>query len=105
MSYLKATIAALILSAALTSPSFAADKFADWDINANGRIEANEFGTRFDKVGAFGRWDADRDGRLTESEFRNGVFATYDRDRNKVIEEPEYGDLGDDLGDGGFWDV
>lgn len=105
-SWMKTTTAAGFALALMTAaPAMAQEAYDDWDADASGALEMEEFNTGFYDNGVFDAWDADDDGLLSEDEFGEGVFDGYDIDDSGVLEEPEFGDYGDDLGDEGFWDV
>lgn len=95
---------------ALAAAPVMAQGLTDWDADADGALNAEEFQGGWDDAygeeeTAFSTWDEDEDGALSEDEYNAGVFGSYDDDASGVIEEPEFGDVGDDMGDGGFWDV
>jgi hypothetical protein len=98
-------VAVLAAPLAVMVPAMAAEVFGDWDTSGDGIIDSTEWGIGFDENTAFDSWDADHDGNLTETEFRDGVFGAYDDNDDGNLDEPEFGDYGDDLGDGGLWDV
>lgn len=79
--------------------------FNEWDSNADGVVNYEEFDTGFDDEGLFDTWDANGDNMLDENEYGEGIFNTYDEDGNGDLSEDEYGDFNDDAGDNGFWDV
>lgn len=83
----------------------AAEAFGDWDIYDDGGIDGTEWGAGFDESTVFDAWDADHDGRLTETEFHRGVFGAYDANDDGRLDEPEFGDYRDDAGPGGLWGV
>ncbi|MEO3433870.1 hypothetical protein [Inquilinus sp. CAU 1745] len=105
MSRIKTTAAGFALALMAATPAMAQEAYDDWDADANGTLEMEEFNTGFYDNGVFDSWDMDDDGLLSEDEFGEGVYNGYDVDDSGVLEEPEFGDYGDDLGDEGFWDV
>lgn len=82
-----------------------ADWHTEWDGDADGALNEEEFNTGFGEGGVYDSWDGDADGMLSEDEFNAGVYGGYDDDESGVIEEPELGDVGDDIGDGGLFDI
>lgn len=106
MLYDPRTLTAAVFGAALlTAAPLLAQDMSEWDANADGVIDQEEFTTGWNDVGAYGEWDADGDGSLTEEEFNAGLYNGYDADDSGAIEEPEFGDVGDDIGDGGLFDI
>ena len=76
------------------------DRYTDWDINADGLLDENEY----DAIGwdsEFDTLDADNDSLLDVIEFYDGVFNELDEDENLHID----GDEWDDAGDTGLFDV
>lgn len=55
--------------------------------------------------GMFSRWDADRDGVLTNAEYGQGVYNSYDRDKSGDWNEGGYNRFRDDSGDEGWFAV
>lgn len=52
--------------------TFAEDEvgeYAEWDVNRDGTLDANEYNTRFRSSGIYDRWDANRDTRIDAEEF------------------------------------
>jgi len=61
-------------------PAVAQAAYADWNSNGDATgIDYNEFGSNFDRLGVYSKWDADNDGTLTENEFMAGVGEKRDR--------------------------
>lgn len=74
--------------------------FADWDYDADGFIEENEYAD----IGLdndFDAWDADDDSYLSSDELYDGYFSTFDEDENGHWNDLEW----DDAGDAGLFDV
>lgn len=65
------------------------DNFIDESEWSAGR---NSYMRDFDeaRVGAYSDWDVDADGRLNEEEFRNRSFDAFDEDRDGNLAEAEY---------------
>lgn len=122
--------AASAFALALAATPVLAQGIADWDGDADGLLNEEEFGTGFGEEGVFddrdaddnmlldqeelawdgeaeapwSDWDADGDELLDEEEFNAGAFDRYDADDDGLIGEAEFGDLGDDLGEEGLFD-
>lgn len=74
--------------------------FADWDYDADGFIEENEYAD----IGLdsdFDSWDADNDNYLGADEFYEGYFSAFDEDEDGHWDDYEW----DDAGDAGLFDV
>ena len=99
------SLAGAVLALALAASPAYAQELGEWDADASGALNEEEFNAGFGESGVYDAWDADRDGALTEDEFNAGVFGGYDRNDDGMIDEPEFGDYGDDVGDGGLFDV
>lgn len=67
-------VAAIALLAACTTGS--AD-YTAYDMNNDDRLDRNEFTTAYNDLGYYNTWDTDRDGRLMESEWNEGLNAYY----------------------------
>lgn len=66
-------------------------EFADFDTNADGFIDEDEFPNTFEND--FATWDADADGSLSSEEFYATTFANTDADDDDLIDEGEW-DMG-----------
>lgn len=67
-------IAALAILAACSTGT--AD-YTAYDMNKDDRLDRNEFTTAYNDLGYFNTWDTDRDGRLMESEWNEGLNSYY----------------------------
>ena len=74
----------------MASPALA--QFADWDADASGAVDQEEWGTGFGENDEFTSWDANEDGTLDEEEYESGVFNSYDADESGDLSEEEYGE-------------
>ena len=77
----------------MTGPAMAADM--EWDANADGNIDANEFNAGFGDE-EFTSFDADGDGMLSSEEYGAGVFGMYDKDKDGMWSQTEAGVWEDD---------
>ena len=50
--------------------------------NGGDGISQDEWGSGFDRNGAFNSWDSNSDGQLSPEEHRNGYFTCFDSDKN-----------------------
>jgi Ca2+-binding EF-hand superfamily protein len=73
--------------------------YGRWDANRDNFLDESEWNAGqntymqdmgADQVGAFTDWDADGDGRLTDTEFRDRTFDVFDADRDGNLNEAEY---------------
>ena len=74
--------------------------YSDWDYDADGFIEEDEF----NEIGLdedFGVWDVNDDTYLDTDEFYDGYFTTFDEDEDGHWNDLEW----DDAGDAGLFDV
>ena len=81
--------------------------FANWDVNEDDVLTESEFDIGIDdKIGhldesigeeAFGEWDTDANGRLTQKEFCEGVHAGYDADENGTLDATELAPMSDHM--------
>lgn len=62
--------------------------FSDFDENADGMLDENEFPNSYQNN--FTEWDADEDGSLSEEEFSNTTFGNTDADDDDAISEDEW---------------
>ena len=102
-------VGGIALAAALAGGSamtYAADMdYNTWDAEKSGSVDYNVWDTGFDNQGMFSRWDADRNGTLSDEEYGQGVYNSYDRDKSGDWNEEEYNRFRDDAGDEGWLDV
>jgi len=101
----KKSAAVLACALSLLGGPLLAQDMGEWDANADGLVDQEEFNTAWGDTGTYGAWDRDGDGSLTKEEFNAGLYDGYDADDSGAIEEPEFGDVGDDIGDGGLFDI
>ncbi|UJH89811.1 hypothetical protein LZ575_12365 [Antarcticibacterium sp. 1MA-6-2] len=62
--------------------------FADFDANADGMLNQNEFPNSYQNN--FSEWDVDGDGSLSDEEFSNTTFGNTDADDDDTISEAEW---------------
>lgn len=67
---------------------YSTGSFADYDTDADGFIDENEFPDTFQNDLA--TWDVDGDGSLSRDEFYNTTFANTDVDNDDLIDEDEW---------------
>lgn len=86
----------------------AAMEMGEWDTDGTAGISSEEFRTGFDGMGVYDRWDADKNGQLTEDEFNAGIgderreafntrftegaYGEWDGDDNGYLTEDEFGE-------------
>ncbi len=70
---------------------------SDWDVDADGMLNPDEFQTGFAGMEDFATWDSDGDGMLSEDEWLQGNFDRYDADASGMLEDAEYGRLEMDM--------
>lgn len=61
----------------------------DWDANADGQIDQDEFSAGLESDGPFDDWDTDRDESLSREEFDAGMMSSFDTDGDGILNEPE----------------
>lgn len=62
--------------------------FDDWDVDADGTVTEEELSARYSAH--FSEWDADGDRNLTEEEVRVGLFDLWDTDNDGDLAEEEW---------------
>lgn len=70
--------------------------FEQFDADASGEIDENEFGASFSQTDNFGTFDADASGDIDEDEFNAGAFGVFDTNDDEEIDEEEF-DAGSDF--------
>ena len=78
------------------------DRFGAFDSNADGLLDGDEFGARMGDED-MAAYDGDGDGMLDNDEFTQGAYNRYDANRDGMIEESEFGEADDDMGEGGLF--
>lgn len=74
------------------------DWFSNWDLDADGYVDENEFATRLEgrafgeefDTSLFAQWDEDGDERLGEDEFRSSLFDWMDEDDDDALDTDEW---------------
>ncbi|MDX5442786.1 MAG: hypothetical protein LPJ89_03285 [Hymenobacteraceae bacterium] len=66
------------------------EKWQDWDTSGDGILDENEFRTRFARNDWYNKWDVDRDKRISEREYTDGIFGLWDENDDNMLEENEY---------------
>lgn len=89
MKTLMTTLAAALLASGTAYAEM------EWDGNADGMIDADEFTEGFGG-GMFDDYDADGDGMVSRDEYGAGVFRTYDEDGDGMWSQTEAGVWEDD---------
>lgn len=67
------------------------DAFGNFDTDADGRLSNEEFGAGFSGTEWFGNYDADADNTINETEFGEGIFNDFDTNVDGGIDETEFG--------------
>lgn len=77
--------------------NFTANRFGEWDRNADERVELQEFTERWqgqglkDGRGAFAEYDQNQDGVLSPAELsRDDMWTLWDEDRSGTLEPDEF---------------
>lgn len=97
---------ALATAMAASAPAFAEmGDFDAWDKDNTGVVTMGEWDTGFDNDAMFTNWDSDKDGKLSDDEYGEGLFNAYDADSSGDWNEDEYNAFRDDARDGGWLDV
>ena len=94
----KMSVAAVALM--MTAGVAQAQEVGEWDADASGTIEQEEFNTGFGETGAFGEWDANDDEGIAEDEFGTGIgeheglgeeeYAEWDANQDQALDENEF---------------
>ena len=70
--------------------------FGDWDADASGAVDEQEWGEGFGENDEFGTWDENDDQALDEEEYESGVYSTYDEDESGDLSESEFREYEED---------
>ncbi|MFC0202578.1 EF-hand domain-containing protein [Paracoccus rhizosphaerae] len=92
---------AAIIAALAATPAVAQE--ADWDVDGDSMLSAEEFADGFRERAIFSNWDQDSDGLISDNEFTGGVYNSYDLDDSDGLDEAEYGVVDD--GAPGYWNA
>ena len=63
----------------------------EWDVNADGMLDRNEFADGWDNDTLFSDWDADSDNLITDDEWGTGIYGAADANQDMVITIEEEG--------------
>lgn len=92
---------AAVFATLTASPLLAQVAGAEWDVDGDTMLSAEEFAEGFRERAIFSSWDRDGDALISDTEFAEGVYGTYDGDVSGDLDETEYGVIDD--GAGGYW--
>lgn len=101
---------AFLLTVSSSFLSCKATDYAEYDLNSDGMLDADEYGDAYNEE--WSTWDADGDGYLNDNEFYDTAYGWVDADNDDLISENEWNDgynnLYDDygtVGDFGEYDI
>jgi len=78
-----------------------AGTFSDFDLDRNSHLVKSEFRETDHDYGLLNVWDFQKDDRLDESEYSDGLFSNYDGNEDGHWDNNEW----DAAGEAGFWDM
>lgn len=78
--------------------------YSDWDMDADERLNEDEFSSAYERIGYYDRWDTNRDLKINEEEWNTGindnypdydheiegVFRDWDMDDDEFLDEDEF---------------
>lgn len=67
------TLSGTVVAASLLALPAAAAEFGEWNTDGDAGLTRNEFDTRFGGLGVYNKWDADRNGIISQSEWQAGI--------------------------------